>query len=99
MSVLLPLVAPNYTPTVLVCGGSSGDMPNPLALDDCYTIDPLDASPTWQKRDILPNGPQTMSDGILLPDGTVLVINGARIGSGGGFQVPEALYSALILEL
>lgn len=68
-SVLLPLVAPNYTPSVLVCGGSSGDMPDPLALSDCYTINPLDASPTWQSTDSLPNGPQKMSGGILLPDG------------------------------
>ena len=90
-SVLLPLIAPNYTPKVLVCGGSSGDMPDPLALSDCYTISPLDASPTWQSTDSLPNGPQTMSDGILLPDGTVLIINGARTGSGGGFQVLEIL--------
>lgn len=62
-------------------------MPDPLALSDCYTINPLDATPTWQSTDSLPNGPQTMSDGILLPDGTVLIINGGRIGSGGGFMV------------
>lgn len=38
-SVLLPLVAPNYTPKVLVCGGSSGDMPDPLALSDKWASD------------------------------------------------------------
>ncbi|MCJ1474336.1 hypothetical protein MMC13_002994 [Lambiella insularis] len=85
-SVLLPLVAPGYTPTVMICGGSSGDMPNPLALDGCYTIHPLDPTPVWQSTDSLPNGPQTMSDGVLLPDGTILIINGARVGCGGGFM-------------
>ena len=59
-SVLLPLVAPDYTATVLVCGGSSGNMPNPVALSDCYTINPWDEAPSWQSTDNLPNGPQTM---------------------------------------
>lgn len=36
-----------------------------------------------------------MSDGILLPDGTVLIINGAQIGSGGGLMVLEILILAL----
>jgi hypothetical protein len=60
-SVLLPLKYPNYNPTVLVCGGSSGDMPNPKALDDCWKIDPLDKNAAWVEDDRLPNGPQVMS--------------------------------------
>lgn len=95
-SVLLPLVAPDYDPTVLICGGSSGDMPNPLALDDCYTINPLDPSPVWETTDAMPNGPQTMSDGILLPDGTVLIINGGRIGSGGGFMADDPVFQPIL---
>ena len=85
-SVLLPLIAPSYSPTILVCGGSSGDMPNPLGLTDCNTINPLDNDPVWTVTDNLPHGPQTMSDGILLPDGTVLILNGASSGCGGGFM-------------
>ena len=95
-SVLLPLVAPDYTPTVLLCGGSSGDIPDPKALSDCYTIDPQSSSPSWDSTDSLPNGPQTMSDGILLPDGTVLIINGARKGCGGGFMADGPVYEPLI---
>ena len=95
-SVLLPLVAPNYTPEILMCGGSSGNIPNPVALNDCYTISPLAASPQWQATDNLPNGPQTMSDGVLLPDGTVLIINGARIGCGGGYMADEPALEPLI---
>lgn len=62
-------------------------------------MNPLDDSPTWQSTDSLPNGPQTMSDGILLPDGTVLIINGARIGSGGGFMVLEILMRAFRVKV
>jgi len=95
-AVLLPLTFPAYTPTVLVCGGCNGAMPAPVALADCYTIKPLDASPTWATEQSLPNGAQVMSDGIILPDGTVLIINGARIGSGGGFQADGPVLQPLI---
>ena len=60
-SVLLPLRAPDYNAQVLLCGGSSRDMPNPKALEDCYTIDANAEEPKWQLTDYLPNGPQTMS--------------------------------------
>ena len=95
-SVLLPLLAPQYHPTVLVCGGSSDDMPNPLALDDSYTINPQGSSPIWIPTDDLPNDPQTMSDGILLPDGTVLMLNGGRTGSGGGFMADDPVFQPVI---
>ena len=71
-------------------------MPNPVALADCYTINPCDETASWQSTDSLPNGPQTMSDGILLPDGTVLIINGARTGSGGGFMADDPVYQPVI---
>ena len=71
-------------------------MPNPVALADCYTINPFDEAASWQSTDSLPNGPQTMSDGILLPDGTVLIINGARTGSGGGFMADDPVYEPVI---
>ncbi|KAI4212296.1 MAG: hypothetical protein LQ351_005009 [Letrouitia transgressa] len=97
-SVLLPLRAPDYKATVLICGGSSGDKPAPKALNDCYTINPLDDDPEWERIDDLPNGPQTMSEGILLPDGTVLILNGARKGSGGGFMADEPVLEPLIYD-
>lgn len=74
-------------------------MPDPLALSECYTINPLDATPTWRSTDSLPNGPQKISDGILLTDGTVLIINGGRIGSGGGFMVLETLIIAFQVKV
>ncbi|RKO84468.1 glyoxal oxidase N-terminus-domain-containing protein, partial [Blyttiomyces helicus] len=82
-TVLLPLKASdNYRPEVLVCGGSSGDAPNPKALNDCGRIHPLDANPQWTFEE-LPDGARTMGDAILLPDGSVFIVNGARTGSGG----------------
>ena len=97
-AVMLPLVAPNFTPTLLLCGGSSGDMPNPKALNDCYTIKPLDNNPVWTRTDSMPGGARTMSDGILLPDGTVLIVNGARIGSGGGFMAEGPAFAPIIYD-
>lgn len=94
--VLLPLVAPNYDPTILMCGGSSGDAPDPQALDDCYTIKPNDENPVWQQDDNLPNGPQTMTDAVLLPDGTVLMLNGAHAGSAGGYMARDPVNQAII---
>lgn len=37
-----------------------------------------------------------MSDGILLPDLTVLLINGARTGCGGGFMADDPVFEPLI---
>lgn len=39
-----------------------------------------------------------MSDGIMLPDGTVLFINGAHVGSGGGFQADDPVLVPLIYD-
>ncbi|OJD32181.1 galactose oxidase-like [Diplodia corticola] len=97
-SVLLPLEAPTYDPTVLLCGGSSGDIPDPQALDDCYTLAPYAARPAWTPTDNLPNGPQTMTDGLLLPDGTVLFINGAHRGSAGGFMADDPVLAPVIYD-
>jgi len=94
-SVLLPLKFPNYEPTVLLCGGSSADIPNPVAQNDCWTINPLDPEPVWIPEDDLP-GPQVMSDGIILADGTILIINGVRRGCAGGFMSDIPVLEPLI---
>ncbi|KAF2753346.1 DUF1929-domain-containing protein [Pseudovirgaria hyperparasitica] len=95
-SVILPITNNALSPTILLCGGSSADIPDPVALDDCYTISPYATTPTWTPTDRLPNGPQTMTDAILLPDGTTLLINGAHRGSGGGFQADDPVLVPLI---
>ncbi|CVL08084.1 uncharacterized protein FMAN_09618 [Fusarium mangiferae] len=96
--ILLPLKAPDFTPTVLLCGGSSTDVPDPQALDDCYTINPSDENPKWVPTDNLPNGGQTMTDAILLPNGKILLINGAHKGSAGGWMADDPVLTPLIYD-
>ena len=97
-AMMLPLEANSTDPTILVCGGSSGDAPDPKALGDCYRIRPNDASPTWEADDGLPNGGQTMIEPVLLPDGTVVMMNGAHKGSAGGYQAADPAMQALIYD-
>ena len=97
-AVLLPLGVGGYEPTILVCGGSSGDIPNPKALPDCYRIRPNDKNPVWEEDDALPNGGQTMIEPIHLPDGTIVMMNGAHRGSAGGYQAEDPALQALIYD-
>ncbi|THW21678.1 hypothetical protein D6C98_07109 [Aureobasidium pullulans] len=97
-AVLLPLKAPENEPTILVCGGSSADIPNPKALGDCYRIKPNDQNAVWIRDDWLPNGGQTMIEPVLLPDGTIVMMNGAHRGSAGGYQAEDPALQALIYD-
>jgi hypothetical protein len=88
----------NWTPEILFCGGSDmpesdwGNYSYPNintwnypASDDCQAIipEPTDgSSPTYVKDDSLPIG-RTMGQFILLPDGTMLIINGGANGTAG----------------
>ena len=99
---MLPLTpANNYTPTILLCGGQIIDddewgnysFPNTnpwnfLASSRCdrITPEPMDGSaPTYVQDDSLPVG-RTMGQFVALPDGTLLVINGASNGTAGYAQ-------------
>ncbi|KAG9550743.1 hypothetical protein KCU71_g12611, partial [Aureobasidium melanogenum] len=97
-AVLLPLGIGGYEPTMLVCGGSSGDIPNPKALPDCYRIRPNDENPIWEEDDALPNGGQTMIEPVQLPDGTIVMMNGAHKGCAGGYQAENPAMQALIYD-
>lgn len=96
---MLPLTPDNnYTPTVLFCGGTDlpadfyGNYSWPFfntwsypASSDCQrlTPEPQDgSSPTYQQDDNLLQG-RTMGQFIILPDGTMLLVNGARNGTAG----------------
>ncbi|KAH0826387.1 putative copper radical oxidase [Lanmaoa asiatica] len=99
---MLPLTpANNWTPTILLCGGS--DMPDEYwgnysfpnyntwtypASADCQRItpEPQDGStPVYVQDDNMLEG-RTMGQFITLPDGTLLVVNGARNGTAGYAQ-------------
>nr|KYP44829.1 Galactose oxidase [Cajanus cajan] len=90
-AVLLPLRnlhAPNVEAEVLICGGAprgafqqtiSGRFTG--ALKTCARIKITDPNPTWA-METMP-GARVMSDMVLLPNGNVLIINGAAVGTAG----------------
>lgn len=96
---MLPLTPRNgYNPTLLFCGGQviadngwgtygypNIDTWNVAASPDCHRItpEPTDgSSPNYVQDDNLPVG-RTMGQFIGLPDGTLLLLNGAQYGTAG----------------
>ncbi|KZW01402.1 hypothetical protein EXIGLDRAFT_603030 [Exidia glandulosa HHB12029] len=90
--LLLPLTPDNgYTPTILLCGGSaSSDSANPgtqstqdVASAQCARLEISIAGirAGWQVEQM--PGPRVMPDAVLMPDGKVLIVNGARTGYSG----------------
>lgn len=79
-AVLLPLRAP-YTDDlgILICGGSTNGPGN--ALDNCVSIYPESANPTWT-IERMPSF-RVMTCMAPLPDGTYLIANGAHHGVAG----------------
>ncbi|KAF8624940.1 hypothetical protein AX17_006966 [Amanita inopinata Kibby_2008] len=91
-TIMLPLTpSNNYTATILFCGGSnikSDKWTSPdfiplkySASSSCVRITP-DISGSYEEDDPLPEG-RTMANLIFLPDGKILCLNGARIGTAG----------------
>ncbi|KAH6634407.1 glyoxal oxidase-like protein [Chaetomium sp. MPI-SDFR-AT-0129] len=79
-AVLLPQKYPYTDPLeVLICGGSTDGPGN--ALDNCISIQPEAANPTW-KLERMPSF-RVMSCMAPLPDGTYLIANGALHGVAG----------------
>lgn len=81
-SVLLPLRSSNgYAPDVLICGGGAyQDITSPTDAS-CGRMQPLAATPKWE-MDSMPEG-RGMVEGTLLPDGTVIWLNGCNSGAQG----------------
>lgn len=81
-SVMLPLTkANNYNPDIIICGGGPYQDITAPADPSCGRIRPLDANPEWE-MDSMPEG-RGMVEGTLLPDGTVVWVNGAQQGAQG----------------
>ncbi|TGZ80458.1 DUF1929-domain-containing protein [Ascodesmis nigricans] len=81
-SVLLPLSSSNgWKSKVMICGGGAyQDITSPTEAS-CGVIAPEDTNPTWD-MDAMPTG-RGMVEGVLLPDGTVLWLNGCQRGAQG----------------
>ncbi|KAK9809424.1 hypothetical protein WJX73_005866 [Symbiochloris irregularis] len=81
---LLPLSPTNnYAPTVMVIGGSSADSATKTtpASNQVFILNLANANPTWQPLTM--SAARVMPDGVLLPDGTVCIVNGCEVGVAG----------------
>ncbi|TBU57417.1 glyoxal oxidase precursor [Dichomitus squalens] len=96
-AVLLPLSPPDFIPEVLVCGGSSIDDRIPVqnlssqipATSQCsrITLTPEGIAKGWEVNHMLTN--RTLHELLHLPNGQILVVNGAGTGFAGYGSVAD----------
>lgn len=96
-SVLLPLVSTNnWNPDIMICGGGAyQDIDSPTD-PSCGRIQPLSDNAAWE-MDSMPEG-RGMVEGTLLPDGTVVWVNGANVGAQGFGLAASPTFEALIYD-
>lgn len=96
-SVILPFSSKdNYSPDVVVCGGGAyQDITSPTDAS-CGRIKPLSQNPVWE-MDSMPQG-RGMVEGTLLPDGTVLWLNGGNRGAQGFELMANPTLEALLYD-
>ncbi|EJF62425.1 hypothetical protein DICSQDRAFT_201380 [Dichomitus squalens LYAD-421 SS1] len=90
-AILLPLSPPDFTPEVPVCGGSNMDDRTPEqnlssqhpASSQCYriTLTPEGIAKGWEIEHMLTN--RTLHELVHLPNGQILIANGAATGFAG----------------
>jgi hypothetical protein len=96
-NVLLPLSSKNnWEPDIIICGGGAyQDITSPTD-PSCGRIQPLSAAPTWE-MDSMPEG-RGMVEGTLLPDGTVIWMNGGNRGAQGFGLMATPTLEALLYD-
>ncbi|KAE8444817.1 hypothetical protein EG329_014171 [Mollisiaceae sp. DMI_Dod_QoI] len=96
-SVLLPLSSKNnWAPDIIICGGGAyQDITSPTD-PSCGRIQPLSATPNWE-MDSMPEG-RGMVEGTLLPDGTVIWMNGGNRGAQGFGLMASPTLEALLYD-
>jgi hypothetical protein len=96
-SVLLPLSSSNnWAADVVICGGGAyQDITSPTDAS-CGRIQPQSTTPAWE-MDAMPEG-RCMVEGVLLPDGTVLFLNGANQGAQGFGEATSPTFETLIYD-
>ncbi|KAG0366586.1 glyoxal oxidase N-terminus-domain-containing protein [Gamsiella multidivaricata] len=93
-SILLPLRPENnYEPEVLICGGATDFSSRAKGQDQCGRIKPLSEDPDWIMED-MPFG-RMMPDLVIVPDGSVLIFNGANKGTAGYGRAKEPVLQPL----
>lgn len=86
----------NWEPSFLVCGGGAyQDITSPTDAS-CGRIDPLSSNPQWE-MDAMPQG-RVMGEMQLLPDGKLLILNGAGKGSQGFGLAANPTEQALLYD-
>ncbi|KAF2138757.1 copper radical oxidase [Aplosporella prunicola CBS 121167] len=95
-AVLLPQHAPYTDPvTVLICGGST---PGPeVALDNCVSLAPDAPAPHGWSIERMPS-PRVVVCMTALPDGTYLILNGAKQGVAGFGTASDPNLSAVLYD-
>ena len=98
-AALLPLSPPDFIPEVLVCGGSTIDDRTPIqnlssqfpATSQCsrITLTPEGIAKGWEVDHMLNN--RTLHELVHLPNGQILIANGAGTGFAGIAVVPDAI--------
>ncbi|KAJ6564595.1 glyoxal oxidase N-terminus-domain-containing protein [Mycena capillaripes] len=99
-AVMLPLTPENnYTPEVLICGGTTiDDQADPSTLSSQFPasaqcsrllLTPKGIAAGW-KVESMPQR-RVMPDMLLLPDGRVVIVNGAQTGFAAYANAPDAL--------
>ncbi|KAI5201489.1 galactose oxidase [Aureobasidium subglaciale] len=96
-SVLLPLSSSNdWNPDIVICGGGAyQDITSPTD-PSCGRIQPLSTTAKWE-MDSMPQG-RGMVEGTLLPDGTVVWVNGANEGAQGFGLARDPTLEVLIYD-
>ncbi|KAI4722115.1 galactose oxidase [Aureobasidium sp. EXF-10727] len=96
-SVLLPLSSANdWNPDIVICGGGAyQDVTSPTD-PSCGRIQPLSTNAKWE-MDAMPQG-RGMVEGTLLPDGTVVFVNGGNEGAQGFGLARDPTFEALIYD-
>ncbi|KAL3835360.1 hypothetical protein ACJIZ3_010096 [Penstemon smallii] len=104
-SILLP-INENTTPVeseVMICGGAPRNAFQLVkrgtflrASSSCGRLKINDRNPTWQMENM--PMPRVMSDMILLPNGDVIIINGAELGTAGWESARNPITRPLIYK-
>ena len=77
---MLPLAGPNYNVKIIVIGGSSKENADPYtpASNLIWTLD-FSTAPNLAWTQETMSAARVMPDGVLLPDGNVLIVNGGEV--------------------
>ena len=97
-SVLLPLSSGNnWEPDIIICGGGAYQALDSPTDSSCGRIRPLADDAEWEMESM--PSERVMVEGILLPDGTVLWVNGGSCGAQGFGLADCPTLEALMYDL